>query len=585
MTLINSISKIKTMKNLIVIFLITFGLTLAQNLRTDVNKDFDQALKLYKAKNYETALIIFQRVMNAPQPNSKITASAFFISKIYLDTKNLTELEKFTRKFLIDFPNSKYGNDIKTNLLKAYLDQEKYDDVFNSALQFLSSSTSISFWNDTKSIAERIALNYLDLKKVTDKFAQYDKTSLKPYLLLLAAKLSAAEGNTSKSIEFAEEIINKHRDSDEYLTALNLKRAAIENSNADIPLVAVLMSLTDQNGRKIEAVNEILEGIKFAFHEYNYGTESKIGLLITDLERDEQKISDEANSALENNSVRCILGPVFSDDVKKVLVELDKSNLCVISPTATDDDLTYISQNFYQANPSFEARGKTFAQYLYFVENKKNIAILNSLDGYSPSLASSFAREFERLGGKILVKETYRSNSQSLSEQFSRISLFASEIEGIYAPITDRNDAMIILSNMVQKGLNTKIYGNQDWFIAKGFETSPELSNNLLFESDYFIDYSDSEFKNFSSQFKKITGTEVNRNVLYGYDLAKYLITVLKNINPTRNNIKYKMESGLNVTGFHNNLSFDEDRINKYINVIRYKEGIFELVDRFRSGN
>lgn len=573
------------MKNLFVIILIAFGYTFSQNLKTDVNKDFDQALKLYSAKNYETAQIIFQRVMNAPQPNSKVTASAFFLSKIYLDTKNLTELEKFTKKFLMDFPNSKYGNDIKTNLLKGYLDQGKYDDLFNAALQFLSSSTSISFWNDTKSLAERVALNYLDSKKITEKFEQYEKTSTKPFLLLLAARLAGAEGNPSKLVEFTDEIINHYRNSDEYLPALNLKRTTVENNNSGTPVVAVLMSLTDQNGRRIEAVNEILEGIKFAFHEHNSESNDKIGLLISDLERDDQKISDEANGVLENNSVRCILGPVFSDDVKKVLSEVDKSNLCVISPTATDDDLTFISQNFYQANPSFEARGKTFAQYLYYVENKKNIAILNSIDGYSPALASSFAREFERLGGKILVRETYKSKSQSLSEQISRIALFASEIEGIYAPITDRNDAMVILSNMVQKGLSTKIYGNQDWFIAKGFETSPELSNNLLFESDYFIDYNDPDFKNFSSRFKKVTGIEVNRNVLYGYDLARYLITVMKNINPTRKNIKYKMESGLNVTGFHNNLSFDEDRINRYINVVRYKEGLFELVDKFRSGN
>lgn len=572
------------MRNLIVIFLITFGITLAQNVKTDVNKDFDQALKLYNAKNYETALIIFQRIKSAPQPNTKVTAAAFFISKIFLDTKKLNELENFTQKFLADFPNSKYANEIKNNLLKAYLDQERYEDAFNAALKFLLSSNSISFWNDTKSLAEKIALNYLDSKKATDKFDRYNKTSLKPFLLLLAAKLSGYEGNNSKLIQYADEIINKHRDSDEYVQALNLKRTAIEKNNSGLPLVSVLLSLTDQNGRRIESVNEILEGIKFAFHEYNSGVENKIGLLIKDLERDEKKISYEANNALENNSVRCILGPVFSDDVRNVLSEVDKSNICIISPTATDDDLTFISQNFFQANPSFEARGKTFAQYLYYVENKKNIAILNSIDGYSPSLASSFAKEFERLGGKILVKETYRSKTQSLSEQISRIALFASEIDGLYAPLSDRNDAMIILSNMVQKGLNTKIYGNQDWFIAKGFETSPELSNNLIFESDYFIDFSDNEYKAFSSRFRKVTGIEVSRNVLYGYDLSKYLITVMKNIDPTRKNIKYKMESGLTINGYHNNISFDADRINKFINIVRYKDGIFELVDKFRSG-
>lgn len=573
------------MRLTILIIFFCLGISFSQNITSDVNKDFEQAVKLYNAKNYETALGVFQRVIKTPQPNSKVTASAYFISKIYLNTKKYNELEKYSYKFLSDYPNSKYANDVKVNLLKGYLDQYEYEKAFNQSLEFLSTSSSVSFWNETKTLAERIALNYLNMTDVTNKFDQYDKSTLKPFLLLIAAKLSRAEGNELKFSQYVDEIINNHRNSDEYIEALNLKRTSIETNRTNVPLVAVLMSITDQNCRIIEAVNEILEGIKYAFHEYNFGREDKIGLVISDLERDDDKITAETNSVLENDAIKCVLGPVFSDDVRKVLQKLDNSNICVISPTATDDDLVSLSENFYQANPSFEARGKTFAQYLYFVENRKNLAVLNSIDNYSPLLAASFSKEFEKLGGRILIKETYKMNSQSLSEQMSRISSFASEIDGIYAPISDKNDAMIILSQMVQRGLSTKIYGNQDWFIAKGFETSPELSNNLIFESDYFIDFNDPDLKNLSSQFKKLTGIELTRNVLYGYDLSKYLITVMRNIDPTRKNIKYKIESGINVTGYHNNISFDEERINKFINVVRFKDGIFELVDKFKSGN
>jgi len=327
-----------------------------------------------------------------------------------------------------------------------------------------------------------------------------------------------------------------------------------------------------------------LEGIKFAFHEFNSDHENKFGLLISDIQRNQKLISEQSSFLIDNDKIRCVLGPIFSDDVRNVLKEFDGSNLCVISPTATDDDLVNLSNNFYQANPSFSTRGKIFAQYLYFVENSKNIAILNSLDGYSPLLAASFAQEFERLGGDIVVKETYKSNNYTLTDQMSRISTFAETLDGIYAPIADKNDATVILSSLVQYGLNLKIYGNQDWFIAKGFETSPELSNKLVFESDYFIDYNDVNFKDFSTKFKNQTGKDVNRNVLYGYDLAKYIIVVMQNIDPTRINIKYKMESGINVNGFHNNISFDSERVNKYINIVRFKDGIFELVEKFRSG-
>jgi branched-chain amino acid transport system substrate-binding protein len=333
----------------------------------------------------------------------------------------------------------------------------------------------------------------------------------------------------------------------------------------------------------IESAKEILEGIKFAFHEYNTENSEKVGMIVSDVKRDELAIIQETNKFIENSNVRGILGPVFSDDVRYALKELQRSNVILISPTATDDDLRSLSENFYQANPSLTERGKIFAQYLYYVENKRNLAVINSIEGYSPLLASSFSQEFEKLGGKIAAKETYKSKSFSLAEQMTRIALVANLLDGIYAPISDGSDANAILSQMVQSGLNLKIYGNQDWFLAKGFESSPELSNNLTFESDYFIDYNDPVFNEFAEKFTNTTGMQINRNILYGYDTAKYLLTVVKNIDPTRKNVKYKIESGINVTGFHNNISFDSERINKFINIVRFNDGLFQLVDKFRA--
>ena len=107
----------------------------------------------------------------------------------------------------------------------------------------------------------------------------------------------------------------------------------------------------------------------------------------------------------------------------------------------------------------------------------------------------------------------------------------------------------------------------------------------LTFSSDYFIDYSDDDFKNFSKKFSDMLGKDPNRNVLYGYDNANYLLTVMRNIDPGRLTIRNKMLSGLISTGFHNNISFDENRTNRFLNIIRYKDGVFELVDKFRSAN
>jgi len=571
------------MKNFFLIIIVSVSVLYPQNITVDTNKDFEKALSLYNSKKYNDALILFEKISNRTGNNTKNTASAFFVSKILVEQKKYVEAENSINIFLKDYPQSKYANDVKNLLIKMYVDQSEFVKAFKTCITFVESSSSIVFKNETKNVAEKIALGNLNSSEVEQYIDKY--STLKPFLILLTGKLYLAEGDDSDALKKFDDITSNYKTSDEYADALNLKKTIGDSqTSTGYPIVGVLLSLADDNGREIESANEILEGIKFAFHEYNSEHSEKVGIIVNDIQRDITLIAKATNSFIENNDVRCIIGPVFSDDVRNALIEIDRSNIILISPTATDDDLISLSDNFYQANPSLTARGKIFAQYLYYVENKRNIAIVNSIEGYSPLLAASFSQEFERLGGKIIAKETYKSKSFSLAEQMTRISSISNSLEGIYAPISDGSDANAILSQMVQSGLNLEIYGNQDWFLGKGFESSSELSNKLTFDSDYFIDFNDAEFKLFSESFKKTAGMEINRNILYGYDTAKYILTVIRNIDPTRKNIKYKMESGINVTGFHNNISFDYDRTNKFINIVRYNDGVFQLVDKFRAG-
>jgi len=222
------------------------------------------------------------------------------------------------------------------------------------------------------------------------------------------------------------------------------------------------------------------------------------------------------------------------------------------------------------------------AQYVFYVENKRIVSVINSIEGYSPILAGSFTEEFEKLGGKVLKKESFRDDYTDFSEPISKIFSDSLTIEGVYIPLSDNSVTPFIFSEMIKYGVKIPLYGNQDWFTAKGFETAAEISNNLVFESDYFVDFNSDAYKNFSDQFISITGKDVNRNVLYGYDAAKYVLTVLRNTEPRKKSLVDKMISGMVSSGLRNNISFDERRINKFLNIVRYRDGVFELVDKFR---
>jgi len=580
----------KVLSLAIALSFIFLSVSLSQDLKDDeIKRQFNLAVNLYSANSYYQAQSIFNKIINDYELNSRTTASYFFSSKIYLEQERYDEAESLITKFLEHYPSSSYTDEMRMMYGKLNLQQEDYYGALRELAFLIGRTDSENYRDSAKSIGEKIAYYYLNSTQIEQLYDSYTGSIVKPFLLLQLGKVFYKEGDLINAKKSLSELIKNYSASEEYSETVDyfgsLPDQTVPNSTAI--LIGVILPLQRSAIGQITSTEslEILEGIKFALSEFNLGREDKIGLVVRDTKNDSDEIKRIKNEFANNSAIKVILGPIFSNEVRAILNEFIDVNIPIISPTATDDDLTSISDNFFQANPSFSKRGRIMAQYIYFVENKRNISILNAIEGYSPLLASTFADEFERLGGQILVRETYSSKSFQLDDPVSRIAADTTELEGIYIPLADKIDAPAILSQLVQNNLNLTIYGNQDWLIAKGFETSTELSNKITFSSDYFIEFNSDDFQIFNERFANITGKDVNRNVLYGYDTAKYLLTVMRNINNNRINIRNKMISGLTSTGYHNNLAFNETRINRFLNIVRYKDGVFQLVDKFRSDN
>ena len=580
----------KVLSTAIAFLFIFLPVSLSQHLKDDeIKEQFNLAVELYNANSYYQAHSIFNKIINEYDFNSRTTVSYFFSSKIYLGQERFDEAESLITKFLELYPSSSYADEMRMMHVKLNLQQEDYYASLRDLAFLVGRTDSDNYRDRAKNIGGKVACYYLNSTQIKQLNDSFTGSIVKPFLLLQLGTAFSKEGDLINAKKSISELINNYPGSEEYTEAVDyyssLSDQTVTNSSAT--LIGVILPLQSNSTGQITSTAslEILEGIKFALSEFNLGREDKIGLVLRDTKNDVDVINRIQIEFANNSAIKVILGPIFSNEVRATLNEFIDVNIPIISPTATDDDLTSISDNFFQANPSFSKRGRIMAQYVYFVENKRNISILNAIEGYSPSLASTFAAEFERLGGQILARETYSSKSFQLEVPVSRIAADSLELEGIYIPLADKIDAPAILSQLVQHELNLTIYGNQDWLIAKGFETSTELSNKITFSSDYFIEFDSDDFQIFNERFANVTGKDVNRNVLYGYDTAKYLLTAMRNINNNRINIRNKMISGLTSAGFHNNLAFDELRINRFLNIVRYKDGVFQLVDKFRSSN
>ncbi len=577
-------------KNINFIFVLFALISLAlnsgysQGVRADdINKQFDVAVALYDSGNYEEALTIFKNIIIDFKYNPKTTASEFFKAKIYFELKQLSQFKFTADQFLEIYPNSIYVEEVRLLLAKYNLEVANYYNAFRETLFIIEGTNSTAYEQKAKKIGEGISAKYLNETQLEKLNASFNSSKVKSFVLLQIGKCLVRKRNAVGAKSSFEELINNYPESPEYDEAKKL----IDYSYNTVPATTVIgvmlpletNSFGDDNN---QPAAEILEGIKFAVNEFNKLRSDKIGLLIRDTKKDVNEIKKIKEEFTALNSLVAVVGPIFSNEVRAALEEFDDFDIPIISPTATDDDLTSLNHNFFQANPSFSARGKVMAQYIFYVENKRTVSVMNSIDGYSPILAASFANEFENLGGKVLRKESFRDNYTDFSEPISKIFSDSLVIEGIYIPLSDNSVTPYILSELTQYAIKIPLFGNQDWFTAKGFETAPEISNNLVFTTDYFVDFNTEAYKNFNDQFILISGKDANRNILYGYDAAKFVLTAYRNSESGRKNLVDKMISGMVSSGLHNSISFDERRVNKFLNIVRYRDGVFELVDKFR---
>ncbi len=558
----------------------------AQEINNDENSVtvFKLGLNFYETNQYNEAVEMFNKITNASILTSRTTAAYLFKGKTLLKLKKYDDAVSELKSFIEKFPASNYLDEAKITIAKIYLEKEEYISALKEIAAIVEETESPYYNSYAKTSGEKIALHFLQSSQVKNLYQTYTGGKAKPYLLYVLGKVYLKEKNYSQASQTFSKILSEFPLSEERSSAVSLYQdASNEKQTASSKdLIGVMFPVDADSITSATPVSEILEGIKFAVSSYNTENEDKVGLVIRNTERNADKIDAIKNEFEKIPGLKTIIGPIYSDEVRTALTDFKTNDLPIISPTATDNGLTALNPNFYQANPSFEVRGKVMAQYIYYVENKRKMGVLNANSGYSPLLANSFIDEFEKLGGQILVHETYTSKDFSFSSQFSRISTYVNSLEGLYIPLVDRTDAPVILAQLVQSQLNISIYGNQDWFLAKGYETSPEISNKLTFTSDYFIDYNDYDFQQFSRKFLAKTHLDANRNVLYGYDAANFILHVIGK-NNSRKNIEQTIESGVTVNGFHNNLSFSKQRVNRFLNIVRYRDGVFELVDKFKA--
>lgn len=382
--------------------------------RADEN-NYTLGVQSFRQGDYYTAYQYFQSVMN-DSLNQRSAESFYYGARCLFNLHNYTTAINVVDTFLVHSPADDHRFEMFYILGAIYYEIGKYDFAASQFVMAIDSATD-------QAVRDRAIASLRNLVDTNLSFDDAESLSEQCRSRLSAVTVAIA---FARRAYFSDRISDADKVLKEFLrrypqtgegsgeVARWIDRIAGDTilSQASIKLGA-LLPLEYGNG----VGDKLVLGIELALDNYNATAAIKVGLVLKNYDANFLKLNSDMRSFVRNDSVKAVIGPVFSGDVTGVADIANSGHLSTITPTATQVGITSGNSYIFQANPNFKTRASAIADYVVNVLHLQRIAIFSPSDTYGKTIAGYFGSRLEELGVTPISTQYFESGTTDLSQQ------------------------------------------------------------------------------------------------------------------------------------------------------------------------
>ena len=257
----------------------------------------------------------------------------------------------------------------------------------------------------------------------------------------------------------------------------------------------------------------------------------KIDLVLLDT-RSEQIEASNVVSLLVEMKVAGIIGEAISANTMAGNPISEKAHIPSVSPTATNPLVTQGKKYAFRAcfiDPFQAVVAARFVQK--DLKAKTAVLIIDHSQDYSVGLGNFFAKEFEKLGGKIVSKTFIQTGDQDFSAQLSSIQ--ASKPDLIYAPIYYTEDALLA-KQARDLGIDTPIVTGDGAQAEQLIQIGGKAVEGMYFTGHFHKDGATTErAKKFTKLYEGKYKEEISAFSALGADAYFLLVDAIKRAGST----------------------------------------------------
>ena len=151
------------------------------------------------------------------------------------------------------------------------------------------------------------------------------------------------------------------------------------------------------------------------------------------------------------------------------------------------------------------------------------------------------------------------------------LGLPVTNIQAMFIPIASSDEIGVVGSQIKLFNFQTRILGTGEWQEPAELDQHRQYVDGVVFSTDSFWDERSQTFKTFSAKFQKTTNKKPTKNILYGYDAMKALLSVIQQGSSYKSEIAANLTKLRDYPGIHSRVTFSERRVNSHLTILQYK--------------
>jgi branched-chain amino acid transport system substrate-binding protein len=237
-----------------------------------------------------------------------------------------------------------------------------------------------------------------------------------------------------------------------------------------------------------------------------------------------------ANKFVSDPTIVAIEGHIFSGATKAAIPIYEKAGLPMMSPSATNPDLTKQGSKVFNRLVFTDAfQGKSAAEYIFNTLKFKQLAIMHDGQAYGQGLAQVVNDTFKQLGGTVVAFQAITPGESDYSAVLADIASKKPQII-FYGGYTA--EAVVIVNQLKQSGLTGVVFFGDDGTFGQDFLDRSGANGEGAYATSLIPAASDAKTK-FDAAYKTAYGTDAGKLSPYtwtAYDAGAVLIKVVKDV-------------------------------------------------------